>query len=284
MSTKILGIRNRRIISLVMVYLILAALAIFAAFPFVWMALSSIKPFDEVLLFPPTIIPRNPTLHFYQRVLLFTPFMTFFLNSIIVSGATTILSTLIAAMAGYSLARFRYRGRAFLSRGILLAYIFPQILLVVPLFTGIANLGLANTRQGLILAYVTFTFPFSTWLLAAYFQTVPAEIEEAAKVDGASNFQVFRLIALPIAAPGLVTAAIFAFINSWNEFLYSLVILGGGKSKTLSVGLYSFIGGEFMQWGEVMAATTMIMIPTMLFFLLIQNRIVKGLTGGALKG
>ncbi len=262
----------------------LIALAVFADFPVIWMVLSSIKPYGELYTFPPTLVPRAVSLDFYRTVLDSTPFIRFVVNSLIVVVGTTVVSLVVSAMAGYSLARFRFPGQQLLSQSVLLAYIFPQILLVIPLFTVIANLGLANTYLGLILAYVTFTFPFATWLLMAYFQAIPMEIEEAARVDGASNFGIFRLIAIPLSAPGLVTAAIFTAINAWNEFLYALVILGAGEQRTLPVGLFNFVGGEQAQYGPLMAATTLTIAPILIFFLLIQGRLTPGLTAGAVKG
>ena len=143
---------------------------------------------------------------------------------------------------------------------------------------------LANTYLGLILTYITFSFPFATWMLIAYFQTIPKELEEAGLIDGASNLQVFLKITLPLARPGLVSAAVFSFIQAWNEFLYALVILNSESRKTLSVGLYGLFGGEVMTWGDVLAMCTLMVIPTMIFFTLVQKHLVQGLTAGAVKG
>jgi ABC-type glycerol-3-phosphate transport system permease component len=268
----------------VLSYLTAIGLSLFALFPLVWMSLSSLKAYEEIYRFPPTYWPATLSLAFYDKVLSTTPFLSFMFNSVVVAGLSTTVSVGFAAMAAWSLARTRFRGRTLLMRGVLLAYLFPQILIVIPLFQLVAMLGLANTYTGLILAYVTFTFPFSTWMLTAYFEKIPYEIEEAGRIDGASNFMIFRRLVLPLAAPGIVTVAIFSFINAWNEFLYGLVILGGGDKRTLPVGLYSFVGGEFAQWGEMMAATTMTMLPTLILFLMVQGRLAGGLTAGAVRG
>jgi ABC-type glycerol-3-phosphate transport system permease component len=256
----------------------------FALFPLAWIVFSSLKSYADLYRFPPSYAPESLSLGFYAKVLETTPFTTFMLNSVIVGIAATLAGVAVAAMAGYALARARFRGRGLLLKAVLLAYMFPQILIVVPLFAAIARVGLANTYLGLVLAYVTYAFPFATWMLTAYFEKIPLEIEEAGRIDGASNFRVFWRLVLPLAAPGVVTVAIFCFINAWNEFLYALVILGGGERRTLPVGLYSFVGGEFAQWGEMMAATAMTMVPTLVLFMLIQKRLAGGLTAGAVRG
>ena len=268
----------------VLPYGVATGLAAFALFPLAWIVLSSLKTNADLYRFPPIYAPGSLSLGFYGKVLSTTPFLSFVANSVFVGLVATAIGVAFACMAGYALARARFRGRGLILRAILLAYLFPQILIVIPLFTAISKLGLANTYAGLVLAYVTFSFPFSTWMLTAYFEAVPVEIEEAGRMDGASNFTIFWRLVLPLAAPGVVTVAIFAFINAWNEFLYALVILGGGERRTLPVGLYNFIGGEFAQWGEMMAATALTMVPTLALFLLIQKRLAGGLTAGAVRG
>lgn len=265
-------------------YLVLAVLTLGAVFPFVWMALASLKAGDELYHFPPTWWPHKIDFSFYHRVVDGTPFMRFMINSAIVAIATTLIVVVLAAMAGYGLARGTFRGRSLLMRGVLVAYMFPTILFVVPLFTLISKVGLTDTYAGVVVVHVVFNFPFCTWLMAQYFQTLPVEIEEAGRADGLGNFGVFYRIALPLAAPGLATTAIFAFINSWNEFLLSFVILGGGERRTVPVGIYNFVGSEIADWGPLMAATTLALLPTLVLFVLVQRRITGGLAGGAVKG
>ena len=217
-------------------YAILIALALFALFPLGWMTLSSLKSYQEIYRFPPTYWPSDFGFGFYERVLSTTPFLSFLAQQPDRRRALDADQRAFASMAAWSLARARFRGRTLLMRSVLLAYLFPQILIVIPLFAAIARLGLADSYAGLILAYVTFTFPFSTWMLTAYFEKIPHEIEEAGRIDGASNWTIFTRLVLPLAAPGIVTVAIFAFINAWNEFLYALVILGGGERRTCRSG------------------------------------------------
>jgi ABC-type glycerol-3-phosphate transport system permease component len=263
--------------------LVLALLAAFAIFPLLWMIATSLKSYADVYVFPPRYLPHGIDLGFYRRVIQETPFFSYMLNSLIVASASTVLSVLFGAMAGWSLARARFRGRDAVLRTVLLAYLLPQILIVIPFFGLLSELGLANTYAALILAYVTLTFPFSTWLLTDYFRSIPTEIEDQGRVDGALEATIFLRLVLPLAAPGLAVAAIFAFINSWNEFLYGFIILGSGEKQVLTVGLYNFVGGENAQWGPMMAATTLTMIPTLVLFLAVQRRLVGGLTAGAVK-
>lgn len=264
-------------------YLILLAIAAFAVFPLLWMIATSLKSYADVYVFPPHYLPEHLNFGFYRQVTQETPFFGYMLNSLIVASSATCFSVLFGAMAGWSLARARFRGRDAVLRSVLLAYLLPQILIVIPFFGFLSYVGLANTYTALIIAYTTLTFPFSTWLLTDYFKSIPNEIEEQGKIDGASNLTIFFRLVLPLAAPGLVVAAIFAFINSWNEFLYGLIILGTGDKQVLTVGLYNFVGGENAQWGPMMAATTLTMIPTLVLFLAVQRRLVGGLTAGAVK-
>ena len=262
----------------------LSALTLAAVFPLGWMVFSSLKSYATLYSFPPSYSLSGLGLHFYRAVLDSTPFLDFIWSSTIVAVSSTVIGTVFAAFAAYALTRGRFRGRDLLGKAVLVAYIFPPILVAIPLFLVINHIGLANTRTGLVIVHVAYTFPFSTWMLRSFFARVPLDLDEAARIDGASNLTIFTHIALPLVAPGLVSVAVFAFISSWNEFLFSLIILGAGTNRTLSVGLYSLVGGEFAQWGPAMAATTLAIIPTLVLFLLIQHRIASGLTAGAVKG
>jgi len=276
--------RRRGAASFIIPSAVLAILTVVALFPLVWMAYSSLKPYAAIYSFPPKFSLSDLGLHYYRAVLESTPFMSFLRSSTIVALSSTVLGTIFAAMAAYVLARARFPGSRVISKLLLIAYIFPPILIAIPLFLVVTKLGLANTWPGLIVVHVAYTFPFSTWMLTSFFSSVPVELEEAARIDGASNLAIFTRVMLPLVAPGLVTVAVFAFISSWNEFLLSLIVLGAGDNRTLSVGLYSLVGGEFAQWGTAMAATTLAIIPTLVLFLLIQHRIAAGLTAGAVKG
>lgn len=262
----------------------LALFVIVSVFPVFWLVSSSIRPYLDVLTFPPRIFPTRLSLASYVYVLTRTSFLQLMMNSLIVAVTSSALSVGAATLAGYSLARMKFRGKHLISRGILVAYMFPQIVLIVPLFVGLATLGLNDTRLGLTLTHVTFSFPFSVWLLVAYFQTIPADMEECAKIDGASNFTAFFRITLPLAAPGIATALIFSFNLSWREFLYAFVIISDADLRTLPIGLYNFIGGEYVEWPELLSMSALVALPTVAFFLAIQRHIVGGLTGGALKG
>ena len=207
-----------------------------------------------------------------------------FINSLFISIVTTIVTVVFSAMAGHSLARLKFRGKTVISRGVLITYLFPQILLVVPLFVAMVNLGLVDTYFGLILTYMTFSFPFGMWMLTAYFQTIPVDLEEAALLDGASRLTIFLKIVLPLSRPGLAAVGIFTFIHAWNEFLYALVLLNSDEKLTLSIGLYRMLDSETVDWGEILAATSMIVAPVLVVFMFFERHLVGGLTAGATKG
>lgn len=269
------------------IYLVLTLYAVIALFPLYWLLTSSFKTGLELIAPTPTLLPLHPSLANYARVLSTGLIVDFFVNSIKISIITTICLIVIASLAAYSLTRFQYPGRSIIANSVLAAYMFPGILLAVPLVIFYAEVGLINTHVGLILAYVTFGLPFALWLLIAYFETIPREIDEAARVDGASHFGVYWRVILPLAAPGLVTTAIFAFLGAWNEFLLALVLIQQNELKTLPVGLALFLQGgpgDTIEWGGRMAAGVMVIFPSLLFFLLVSRYIVHGLAAGAVKG
>ncbi len=270
-----------------LVYLGLVAYALVAVFPLYWLVKSSFTIGLDLIAATPSFLPRGLDLTNYERVLSVGLIVTFFANSLKVSLITTVCTLLVASLAAYSLTRFRYRGRQLIQSSVLLAYMFPGILLAIPLALVYSQIGLINSHLGLVIAYVTFTLPFALWLLIAYFETIPHEIDEAARVDGATHLDVFVRIILPLAAPGIVTAGIFAFLSAWNEFTLALVLIQQNELKTLPVGLALFLQGgpgDTIEWGGRMAAGVMVIIPSLLFFLLASGRIAKGLAAGAVKG
>ena len=278
---------RRRVGNRALIYVALTVYAVVAIFPLYWLVTSSFKTGLELISPTPTLLPLHPSLANYARVFSTGLIVDFFVNSIKISIITTICLIVIASLAAYSLTRFQYPGRSIIANSVLAAYMFPGILLAVPLAIFYADVGLINTHFGLILAYVTFGLPFALWLLIAYFETIPHEIDEAARVDGASHFGVYWRVILPLAAPGLVTAAIFAFLGAWNEFLLALVLIQQNELKTLPVGLALFLQGgpgDTIEWGGRMAAGVMVIFPSLLFFILVSRYIVHGLAAGAVKG
>ena len=265
-------------------YILLGLFSIFSIFPLYWMVASSIRPYTEVYQTPPLLFTTNLDFSAYKTVLTLTPFIKMFWNSLYISIVTTIICTIFSAMAGHSLARMKFKGKKLITRGVLVAYIFPQILLVLPLYVLLVRFGLGNSHFGLILTYMTFSFPFCVWMLTAYFLTIPEDLEEAAYIDGASKFRVFTTIILPLSKPGLAAAAIFTFIHAWNEFLYALVFLNSDSKATLAVGIYRLMGGEIFDWQAILASSTMMVFPILIIYLFLQKYIVTGLTAGATKG
>ena len=268
-------------------YVGLSLYALLAVFPLYWLFKSSLTVGLDLIAATPTWLPRTLDFSNYERVLSVGLIVTFFANSLKVALISTMCTIAIASLAAYSLTRFRYRGRDLIRSSVLLAYMFPGILLAIPLALVYGQLGLINSHAGLVLAYVTFSLPFALWLLIAYFQTIPREIDEAARVDGATHLDVFLRIILPLAAPGIVTASIFAFLSAWNEFTLALVLIQENELKTLPTGLALFLQGgpgDTIEWGGRMAAGVMVIIPSLIFFLLASGRIARGLAAGAVKG
>lgn len=265
-------------------YFALAIVSLFSMFPLYWMVASSVRPRDILLTTPPPYFTTDFDAAAYVNIWTNTPFGQMFINSLFISIVTTAVTVVFSAMAGHSLARLKFRGKTVISRGVLITYLFPQILLVVPLFVAMVNLGLVDTYFGLILTYMTFSFPFGMWMLTAYFQTIPVDLEEAALLDGASRLTIFLKIVLPLSRPGLAAVGIFTFIHAWNEFLYALVLLNSDEKLTLSIGLYRMLDSETVDWGEILAATSMIVAPVLVVFMFFERHLVGGLTAGATKG
>jgi multiple sugar transport system permease protein len=220
----------------------------------------------------------------YDQLLRKTNFTSWFANSTIVAVSSTLLATAVGTIGAYALARLRFRGRAFMSSATLITYLVPPSILFIPLYAQIRTLGLSDSLAGLIAAYPSFTVPFVTWLLMGYFESIPVELEESAMIDGATRFGAFRRIILPLAAPGVLAAALYAFTQAWNEFLYALVFITDVKQRTLPVGLSSFITGDVYGWGYLMAGAVLTTVPVIVVYIYLQKYMVEGLTAGSVKG
>jgi multiple sugar transport system permease protein len=278
---------RRRLAHRAVVYAGVAVYGLFALFPLYWLFKSSFTIGLDLIGSNPLWLPRSLELSNYARVLSVGLITTFFTNSVKIALLSTVCSITVASLAAYSLTRFRFRGRDLIQRSVLLAYMYPGILLAVPLTLFYVQIGLINSHLGLVIAYTTFSLPFALWLLIAYFETIPHEIDEAARVDGATHLQVFTRIILPLAAPGIATASIFAFLGAWNEFTLGLVLIQQNELKTVPVGLALFLQGgpgDTIEWGARMAAGVMVIVPSLIFFLVSSGRISRGLAAGAVKG
>lgn len=273
--------RNKTTLLLLYVFLSLAALA--AVFPLLWIILSSFKTSGEMASRPLAFFPETFTFEYYVRVLNNLKFTVNIKNSAVVSLATTIITIVVSALGAYGVVRFFPNAGKKMTKLLITTYMFPPILLAVPYSIIIIKMGLVNTWTGLVITYLSFSIPYAIWMLIGFFQTVPLEIEEAARVDGAGKLRVFVQIVLPVVAPGVVATAIYTFINSWNEFLFALLLINSSGKMPISVALYSLTGSEILDWGEMMAASVIVILPSVLFFMLIQKKIAGGLADGSVK-
>jgi ABC-type glycerol-3-phosphate transport system permease component len=262
---------------------VLAVLLVLGALPLVWALVSSFRPEAE-LFRAPTLWPREIVLEHYRALFEERDFWVPIRNSLVVAGATTVLCVVLGTLAAYALARLRFRGRALLLGFILAVTMFPQISIVSPLFLLLRALRLIDTYPGLVLPYTTFAMPLTVWLLVGFFRQLPRELEDAALVDGATRWQGFVRVILPLAAPGIATTAILTFLYCWNEFLFALSFTLGPERQTVPVAIALFRGQYQVPWGQILAAAVVATIPVAIVVLLFQRRIVEGLTAGGVKG
>ncbi len=265
-------------------YSFLLALLVIVIFPFYWMTITSLKGEEQMRSLISMFWPKPFVLDNYRQLLTKTDFAAWYGNSAIVAISSTLLATAIGTIGAYALARLSFLGRAFMSSAVLITYLVPPSILFIPLYAQIRTMGLADSLAGLIAAYPSFTVPFVTWLLMGYFESIPVELEEAAMIDGATRFGAFWRIVLPLAAPGVLAASLYAFTQAWNEFLYALVFITDVKLRTLPVGLSTFITGDVYGWGYLMAGAVLTTLPVIAAYIYLQRYMVEGLTAGGVKG
>ncbi|MED1201853.1 carbohydrate ABC transporter permease [Heyndrickxia acidicola] len=265
-------------------YTLLIAFVFVVMFPFLWMLASSIKPATELFgdkAFTP--FTAHPTFENYVSVFKNYPFGHYLWNSFVVASITTIYTVFVASFAAYAIARLDFKGKTFILGLVLSVTMFPQIATISPMYIFLKNLNLTNSYLGLIIPYTTITLPLSIWILVTFFRKIPFDLEEAAKIDGASTMQTYWKVILPLAGPGIFTTAILAFIAAWNEFLFALTINTQDNYKTVPVGIAMFQGQFTIPWGEIAAATVIVTVPLVVLVLIFQRRIVSGLTSGSVK-
>lgn len=261
----------------------LIVLSAVACFPLLWVLLCSVKTSGDMTSNPTRFFPKVFTLENFTHVIHGLGFARNMYNSVLIALCTTLIAIVISSMAAYGIVRFFPRLGSLMSKAMVATYMFPPILLAIPYSLVMARLGLVNTWVGLVIVYLSFSVPYAVWMLVGFFRTVPIGIEEAARVDGANKFQTFVRVVLPLVIPGIVSTAIYTFINAWNEFLYSLILINSTNKMTVSVALKSLQGAEILNWGDMMAASALVVVPSVVFFMLIQNYIAGGMTDGAVK-
>lgn len=267
-------------------YLLLGAVMGFLLFPFYWGLITSFKYEVEIYDFSGNfLVPKNPSLDNYLSVFQTPYYFVWFRNTVVVSAITTVISVIVSVMAGFAIARLRFAGAALAGTLVFIIYLAPKNFLFVPLAQILKDWGLLGGLPALMLTYPTLLIPFCTWLLSGYFANLPHEPEECAMVDGASRIGAIVRITLPMAWPGIITAAIFSFTASWNELLYSIVFVSGEGNKMLTNGVIgAFTGGDWFYWGPLMAAATLSSLPVALLYLFFTDRFVSGITAGSTKG
>ena len=259
---------------------------IIVAFPFYWMIVSSFKSLEELLLRPANLWLdiRKINFHAYYEVLFEHGFSRYIANSAYVSIITVALSVTLATVGGYAVTRLRFRGQAFMSYSILIIYMFPAIVLVIPLYVVFSHMGLRDSMHVLILVYLAQTLPVALYMLRSYFQTLPVEIEYAGLIDGCSRLGVIWRIIIPLSAPALASVALYTFMIAWNEFLFAFMFLDTPEKFTLSRGVVQLAGSVHLSKQLVMAASVMVTVPILVLFLFFERHLVRGLTSGAMKG
>jgi multiple sugar transport system permease protein len=273
------------IVGTVIKYAILLLIMVIVLFPIYWMVITSFKGRLELTTYPPTLFPQNLILDNYRDAFSGSDIPRYMLNSVIVVGVSTLISLLFGTLAGYSLARFPFTPtfKRQISFWILSTRMIPPIVTIIPIFLIYRNLQLLNTYTGMIIVYVGFTLPFTTWMMRAFVREVPVDLEEAAMVDGDTRLTALLRIVLPLTAPGLVATAIFSLILVWNEFLFALILTTTSATITLPVGISGFVSQFEVLWGQMSAVGTVAIIPILVFTLVVQRYLVRGLTLGAVK-
>jgi ABC-type glycerol-3-phosphate transport system permease component len=260
-----------------------AVIALFALLPILWGFFSSLKPADRIVEFPPRLLPETPTLEHYRRI--FADQAAYFIaNSLLVSAASVLLTLALGAFAGYAIARFRFRGRDGLMMATVAIMSIPIASLLVPTFTLLSAAGLTDTRLGLALLYSAYQLPVVVWMLYGYFLSLPVEIENAARVDGCSPMRTLWKVVMPLSKPGLIAAGLFVLVFAWNDFVVAVTMTSSEAARTFPVAIYFYLGFYGREWGPLLAASIVSIVPIVAIFVFLQRHFVSGLTGGGVKG
>jgi ABC-type glycerol-3-phosphate transport system permease component len=264
-------------------YLAAAALLAFCGLPLLWMLYTAFKPPEDLFAYPPRV--GGPyTLGNFRRILTETAFAVYLKNSVVVAGVTVVVDIVIATLGAYSLTRFRFPGKETLANLTLFTYMFAPIMIIIPIYLLLKELELTNSHLGMVLAYTAISLPFTLWLLRAFFQSLPVELEHAAWVDGATRLQSLIHVVVPMALPGVIATSVFAFVVVWNDYLFARVLLNDRNLQTMPVGLQDIYESTIVDWGLLMSGAVLVTVPAVLFFLVVQRFLIQGWGMGAVKG
>ncbi len=264
-------------------YALVCVVVVYSFFPIYWMIITSFR--DDASLYADfSLLPGPFHLVNYEVLLELTDYPTWFINSVTVAMGTVCITLVISVLIAYSVTRLQFRGKMAVVGTMLYAYMFPPLLLVIPLFSLFVKLGIDDTRLSLMISHCTITLPLGVWLLWGFFKQIPMDVEEAAMVDGCSRLKAFVLVVLPLTLPGVLTVAIFSFLLSWTDYTFALIMIGTDSLKTLPAGLDTMVGMYELRWGELMAGSTLIALPLLVMFMFLSRYFIHGLSAGALKG
>jgi multiple sugar transport system permease protein len=284
MSAVRMGSRTRSArLSRLGLYFVAVVIAVWSFFPIYWMLLSSFRGQSD-LFSAPSLLPRHFVLSNYRLLLQLSDYGQQFKNSLIVAASVVAITLVFSVVVAYALTRLKFPGKVFIISSVLYAYMFPPMLLAIPLYGIFVQIGLGESLIALIIAHCTLTLPLGIWLLWGFFKSVPFDLEEAAMVDGCTRLGTFFRVVLPLSGPGIITVAIFSFLLSWTDYVYALVMVTSDSQKTLPLGIASMVGSFDMRWGEAMAGSSLIVLPLFLMFVFLSRYFIQGLSAGAIKG
>lgn len=277
--------KRNQIMTKIISYVLLVIISVVCIFPLIWMIISALKPKTEIRTAIPSFIIHEPTLENFRRVLVDSGFMNYIKNSFFVSIVACLISMVIAVMAGYALSRYYKLKLVKVSNlAMMLSQMIPGVLLLVPLYMIMQKMHLLESYISLILAYTTFVIPLCTFMMSSFFDTVPIALEEAAEIDGYNKFQTITKVIIPLSVPSLISTGLYAFINAWNEFMFGYIFISTDKYRTLTPAIMLFKGANTIDWGAMMAASVVAVIPVTFIFLFLQKYFLAGLMSGSVKG
>lgn len=274
---------KRKILNGTLRYVFLIIMALFVLVPVLWMVSTAFKTEAETYSPTPIWIPSEISLASFKKFFGIYNFGSMTMNSLVTCLGSMIICTVFSCLAGYGVTRFNFKGKKFFLGFLLVTQMFPSVMLVVPFYSMLTKYHMTNTLFGLIIVYAATNIAFSTWMMTSYFKTIPTELDEAARVDGANSFTIFWKIILPLVVPGIAAVAIFVLINGWNEYMYSSVLISKDALKTLTVGIVSLNTQNQVHWNDMMAASSMSCLPLIILFLCFQKYFIAGMTSGAVK-